>query len=101
MLKAVRLSNGETEWEVAGLVEGKEMKPYGICSDTEGRIFVADGQNSRVVVLDNQNGECIQSLLMGERMGDVFDVCWTDTQPQLIVRHGKPQEMKHVTCFKM
>ena len=97
----MRLSDGETEWEIFGLVEGKKIIPYGICSDTDGRIFVADGQNGRLLVFCAENGEFIQSLLSEERMPAVFDVCWTDTEPQLIVRHSDKKQMKIVTCFNM
>ena len=97
----MRLSDGETEWEIAGEVDGNRIKPYGICSDTDDRIFVADGQNDRLLVFASKNGQFIQSLLREESMSAMFDVFWTDAEPQLIVRHGEPEQPKRVTCFAM
>ena len=86
-------------WEVVGEVAGKEIKPYGVCSDNDGNVFVADGNNERVLVLDSKTGQLLQVLLQEEKTGDIFDVCWTENQPQLTIRHGEPKAIKQISCY--
>lgn len=107
-VQAIRLSDGSVVWKIGGEVEGRMIKPYGICYDSDGRIYVADGGNKRLLVFDCLTGELLQVLLDNDRTGDIFDVCWTSSQPQLIVRHGEPasvgrfqSSMKNISCYNI
>ena len=98
-IQAVRLSYGTVVWDIAGEVAGKEIKPYGVCNDSDGNIYVADSNNERILMLDSKTGELLQVLMQEEKTGDIFDVCWTESQPQLTVRHGDPKSIKQISCY--
>ncbi len=60
IIKAVRVGDGSKAWELSGEVEGKEINPWEMASDEEGRVFVADGGNCRVLCLDGKSGHVLQ-----------------------------------------
>ena len=45
-------------WSLEGKFTGK---PHGITTTGEGHVIIADGKNCRLLVLDAQNGELIQT----------------------------------------
>ena len=83
---AVDYTSGETLWKVQGEIHGKPCDPHGMCSDTQGRLYVADGNNERVLVLQASTGLIIQAIDM-EGVGAILSIAWCSTQPHLVVRH--------------
>ena len=75
-------------------VLGKKVKPEGVSCDSEGRVYVADGGNSRVLVLNGYTGEVIQELLKDAGLGSVFNVCCLSNPHQLLVYHYPPPDKK-------
>ncbi len=73
-IKAVRLGDGSKAWELSGEVEGKEINPWEMASDEEGRVFVADGGNCRVLCLDGESGHVLQVFtdIVGSYTWDVM-----------------------------
>ncbi len=88
---AVDYTSGETLWKVQGEVHGKPCKPHGMCSDTQGRLYVADADNERVLVLQASSGVVIQEIDM-EGLGDLSGIAWCSTQPHLVVWNGWADE---------
>ena len=93
-ITAVKLDTGAKEakpvWQLMGLVNGRQIDPQGITSDGKGRVFVADGDNSRILVLEASSGEVLQILLDDKHLGKVFDVCCLGQagQPdQILLKH--------------
>ncbi len=84
---AVDYTSGETLWKVQGEVHGKPCNPHNMCSDTQGGLYVADGRNKRVLVLQASTGVVIQEIDM-EGLGLIAGVAWCSTQPHLVVWHG-------------
>ena len=64
------LDNGELLWSVGGKEEsgwsvkvaGAEWDPWGVCSDSRGRLYVSDGKygNNRIIVLSAASGSVLQ-----------------------------------------
>ncbi len=83
---AVDYTSGETLWKVQGEVRGKLCYPHDMCTDTHGRLYVADGSNQRMLVLWASTGEVIQEIDM-QGLGAILSVAWCSTQPHLVVWH--------------
>ena len=49
-------------WKLSGDIKGKCINPQGMCHDDAGRLYVADGKNDRVLVLDSLTGRVLQIL---------------------------------------
>ncbi len=47
VIGAVDYTSGETLWVVQGKVHGKPCEPHGMCNDTQGRLYVADGRTQQ------------------------------------------------------
>ena len=85
-IKAINPETGSVLWEFTQDEEGKKLFPREVCCDVDGRIYVADGTNEQLIVLNDMTGELIQVLLKDKYW--VFDMCWTSFPPQLTVCHG-------------
>ncbi len=81
-------------WQLQGEVLGKEINPDGVSCDSEGRVYVADGSNSRVLVVNGNTGEVIQELLQDAGLGSVYKVCCLSNPHQLLVDHYPPPDRK-------
>ena len=81
---------GHVLWHFQKDVEGKRLNVNGLCCDRDGRVYVADGGNERLIVLNGKTGKLLVVLLKGERTGPIHDVYWTNFSPQLTVLHGFP-----------
>ena len=86
-LCAVKLSDSSTLWEFNQQINGTCIKPCGLCLDTDGRIYVA-AWNSGVITIDSRNGELLEHLI--EDVILCHDICWTSSQPQLILLRDFP-----------
>ncbi len=98
-VQAVKLKEGAHQlpvWQLKGKVLGKWIEPRGVSSDSEGRVYVADGKNGRVLLLNGHKGQVIQELLHddGLRWVDVSRVCCLSNPNQLLVHDGYTDDMK-------
>ena len=88
----------ENVWKLEGELLRKTIDPQGICSDSSGRLFIADGKNQRILVLDGSTGLGLQALELSE-LGTILDVIWCDRKSQLIVHHKRSNEIRQITYF--
>ncbi len=56
IIKAMDL-NGKVAWEKSGVVCDMPCNPHGISADNSGRVYIADGKNRRVIVLETETGK--------------------------------------------
>ena len=60
-LCAVKLSDGSTLWEFNQQLIGKDIDPFALCIDTEGRVYMADKKGG-IVSINSVTGEMLQQL---------------------------------------
>ncbi len=93
-VEAVKLQRSEGAgqppvWQLQREVLGKRIYPGAVICDSEGWIYVAELDNSRVLLLDGYTGEVIQQLPQDARLGRyVSRVCCLSNPNQLLVGHG-------------
>ena len=69
-------------------IDGKEFYPSGISSDPDTRVlYVGDWKNERLIVIEPNSGEVIQSIQVPEA-DHIYDTAWCPVQPHLFVYHG-------------
>ena len=86
-IKAINPVTGSVVWKFTEGMKSKELEPWGVCCDLDGRIYVADGSNERLLILDMATGKLIQTL-SDAGSGGMWRVYWMNNPPQLIVCHG-------------
>ncbi len=92
-VQAVKLQGGAGQppvWQLQGEVLGKKIVPRDVSCDSEGRVYVADGNRSRVLLVNGYTGQVIQQLLQDARLGQVYRVCCLRDPHQLLVYHIPP-----------
>ena len=72
---------------IAGEVDGIAIEPHGMCVDDRGRLFVADGSNSRILVLNSQTGSLVQ-LIHLRNLGDIYELGFFSNNAQLLIQHS-------------
>ncbi len=90
VVKAVKLHGGAGQlpvWQLKRKVLGKKINPWGVSCDSEGHLYVADGNNSRVLLSYGSTGEVVQELLQDVGLGCVEVVCCMSNPRQLMVKH--------------
>ncbi len=95
IVQAVKWQEGAcppTEWQLEGEVLGNKIDPKGVSCDSEGRVYVADYHNRRVLLLNAYSGEVIQQLLQDAELGRVYRVCCLSNPHQLLVNHNPPPD---------
>ncbi len=80
------------------MVGGKQLDPTRVMCDEIGRVYVADGTNKRIVVLDARDGSFIQEL-KEEGWRDIRDVGWAKLPPQLVVASQYEGHNFDVFCY--
>ncbi len=96
-IRATHLQSGHTQWQVKGQVDGKQCDPRGLCHGA-GRLYVADGFNKRILVLDAAKGDFIQSIELPQTVC-VVNVAWSEQQPHLVVLHDKDSHSHNISYF--
>ncbi len=85
-------------WRLGGKgvrVAGKMLDPWDFCTDDKGRVYVADGKNARVLVLDGSTGHLIQILLEGHEL--IRHISWDKGRQQLIISDFENK----ITCYQV
>ncbi len=100
---ATNMHNGQTMWKIRATVDGKVCRPGGLCYG-EGKLFVTDCCNTRVLVFDAVTRSFIQSITL-LNIGVVVNVSWSKQQPHLIVNQVHKDKDKnnihHVRYFNI
>ena len=86
-IEAINPGTGSVVWQFTQNVEGKKLDLCGVCCDLDGRLYLADGKNKRLIVLNGKTGGLLQVLLKDDETGGVYGVCWMSSPPQLTVHH--------------
>ncbi len=74
-------------WSSLGPFNGIQLHPYGVTSDCNSRVYIADSSNCRIHILDGRTGVAIQTVPLDEELNSVFDVFWLPDPPQLLVKY--------------
>ena len=86
LIRAVSVVNGEVAWEVKGEIEGEICRPHGLLFSPDHQVLlVADGWNSRLIVLNPEDGSVLQTIQLDYQLGAIFNLCIH--QQHLIVHH--------------
>ncbi len=94
------LRDKQLVWRLHGEVMGKTITPRGMCIDDRGRLYAADGRNKRILVLDGSAGHVLQVVELPE-LGAIVEIAWCNTQPHLIVWHGRAEGKLTITCYNV
>ncbi len=87
LIRAVSVVSGEMAWEVAGSVDGRTCCPRGMTfSSKRQALFLADGWNSRILVLSPQDGQLLQSLSL-EMFEIILDLELRNNEDELVILH--------------
>ncbi len=88
-------------WKLGGKeIEGKLFAPSGMCSDPEtGALYVGDWINERLIVIDSNTGEVIQSIQL-RGVGLIGYIAWCSVQPHIVLHHWK-YNMYQITNYSM
>ena len=88
IISAHSIENKTLVWKIENRkIDGKEFKPSGICSDPDtGTLYVGYFFNERLVVIEPNTGEVIQSIQV-PGVGDIYDIAGCHVQPHIVVRH--------------
>ncbi len=95
LIQAICVETGEVMWEITGEYEGREINPHGMCTDTVGNIYVADGLNERVLQVSSA-GKIERSLF--KTRGTAFNVHWLETKLLVFHRMG---DQEAITIYEM
>ena len=78
-------------------IDGQEFSPKGICSDPDtGALYVGDFFDKRLIVIEPNTGELIQSIQM-PGVDLIKDIAWCHERPHLVIYHSGNQ----ITYFNM
>ncbi len=98
-IRAINAANGKIIWEIVGQYERVEINPHGMCADDSGHIYVADGENCRVLQV-SCTGEIERCLLHTE--GIASDVKWLEMNKKLLVFHEDDEcDSEAITVYEM
>ena len=98
IIRAVSM-DGEKMWEVKGEIEGKKCCPHGLLFSPDHQVLlVADGRNSRLIVLNPHDGSVLQTIQLDYQLGVIANL--HIHQQQLIIRHTVDNKVK-VSYFSL
>ncbi len=90
MVHAVKLDGSDHSpvWQLQGELLGKVVpRPYGIRNDSEGRVYIGDHNNKRVLLVNGYTGEVMQQVGKEAGFGLVSNLCCLDNPCQLLMKH--------------
>ncbi len=93
LVRAVSCDTDEKAWELSGKIQGLPCEPHGVVySPNLHALLVADGNNTRVLVVNPDNGSIRQVVQLHADVGMVSELCLHNQQ--LIVRHSAGKKEK-------
>ncbi len=89
VMSAHKIESKALVWKIVNKeIDGKMFSQDGICSDPDtGALYVGDWKNGRVIALEPNTGEVIQSIQL-PGVGNIYDIAWCPVQPHLVIEHG-------------
>ena len=87
IIRAVSFFTDKLIWQVTGEVDGLPCDPHGLVySSQHDMVFVCDGLNRRILILEPMSGECVQTIDLSQHV----TVAWQPHlyEDQLILRHS-------------
>ena len=89
-IRAINYETGAIVWKIVKeRIDGKIIRPHGVCHDDVGHLFVADYTNKRVLVV-SPDGKIKQKLL--DLPGSTRYIAFDVKQQKLIVQYEKGNE---------
>lgn len=95
---AVDVKSGVLYWKHTGEVEGSTCDPHGVCTTTAGNIIVADGKNSRILVL-SPTGHVLQTIALSE-CGVAGHCVLRNEGKQLVLQHTYKHKVQ-ISLFEL
>ena len=90
IIQAINYETGRIEWKIVReKIDGKEIRPWGVCHDDMGHLFVADRDNKRVLVVSPE-GKIKQKLL--DPPGPAYYIHFDVKHQKLIVHYNPNNE---------
>ncbi len=100
IIRAVSCESEKVVWEVKEQVEGVECHTHGmIFSPALDALFVADGWNTWILVLNPWDESLRQVLPLEREMGVIWELCLHNDQ--LIVNHGDTVSGQRISYFSL
>ena len=99
IILSVSAETGEKVWEVKGEVNGVECNPHSMLFSPQHQVLlVADGENSRVLVLHPGDGSHLQTIQLDGEMAIIWELCLH--QNKLVVHHhaGGTVKVSYFLC---
>ncbi len=99
-IRAVSMAAGERVWEEKGWVDGEDLNPHDVLYNAlYDALFVADGRNKRLLVLNPGDGTLRLSVPLVEHVGVMWGLCIHGNQ--LLVHHGFSNTTEKVSYFSL
>ena len=96
-VRAVSCRDGSVVWRVQGEVDGKKIDPQGFLL-YNGGLFMADGSNSRIVVLNANDGSFIKTIKT-PGLGKIICLNLSKTQIVIVLYHFAPDRKYKFSAF--
>ncbi len=71
-------------WIKKGNIRNQVVNPHGICSDHSGMVYIADGENKRVLVAGSVTGD-VKGIIRYNQVKEIWNVEWDEENEQLVV----------------
>ncbi len=91
-------------WNIGPNVNGQTIDVTDICSDNLGLIYVADGENNRIIVLESVTGNVLPTVFdppLRQMFCQVLGMTYCDASDTLVVRHADVMGSLVITCFNI
>ena len=87
--------------EILGEVDGIPIEPHGLCSDERGRLFAADGSNSRILIINSYNGRLMQIIQL-EQLGNICDLGYSKDDLSIVIQHSvSTNDKEQISVFSL
>ena len=97
-LSMFNLNDGSLIWREKRNPGDNKFRYKGLCSDNNGRLYVADQLNSRIVVFSAATGSVLQEI-KHEQMGQPWHLCWHEPSNSIILQSTIGYPSKHCISY--
>ena len=98
IIRAVSLETEQKAWEVKGEVDGKMFFPHGLLFSVQHRVLlVADGRNSRVLVLHPGDGSHLQTIQLDKAVDTVYELGIHSNKLVIFHRAGLEEKVSYLS----